>query len=131
MIDLQSGNIRRNFGTAVISRSNLPCLTRKLVQALTLCSCYVTALQPGVASVYCSIVQQTHNGVELYVRQFNDMIGMTFGEIRRRFDTAVIVGFMAKAGDLKINPADDEKMPEGARLVALADDGRLISSQLT
>ena len=81
--------------------------------------------------MYCSIVQQTHNGVELYVRQFNEMIGMTFGEIRRRFDTAVIVGFMAKAGELNINPADDKKMPEGARLVALADDGRLILSQLT
>jgi len=116
MIGLQSGNIGRNFGTAVISRSKLPCLTCKLVQALTLCSQCVTALQPGVASVYCSIVQQTHNGVELYERQFNEMIGMTFGEIRRRFDTAVIVGFMAKAGELNINPADDEKMPEGARL---------------
>ena len=85
------------------------------------------ALQPGVASVYCTIVQQTHNGVELYVRQFPEMVGLTFGNIRRRFDTAVAVGFMCKAGELSINPSDEEEMPEGARLVALADDG-IVSS---
>ncbi len=42
---------------------------------------------------------------------------------RRRFDSAVVVGFMEKAGDLKINPPEEEGMPEGARVVALADDG--------
>ncbi len=47
----------------------------------------------------------------------------TFGDIRRRFDTAVVVGFMCKAGALKMNPPDEEEMPEGARLVALADNG--------
>ena len=80
-------------------------------------------MQPGVASVYCTIVQQTHNGVELYVRQFQEMVGLTFGDIRRRFDTAVVVGFMCKAGELKMNPSDEEEMPEGSRLVALADNG--------
>lgn len=42
---------------------------------------------------------------------------------RRRFDSAVVVGFMEKAGDLKINPPEEEGMPEGARVVALAVDG--------
>ena len=42
---------------------------------------------------------------------------------RRRFDSAVVVGFMEKSGDLKINPPEEEGMPEGARVVALADDG--------
>ena len=28
-----------------------------------------------------------------------------------------------KLGELKINPPEDEAMPEGARVVALADDG--------
>lgn len=73
--------------------------------------------------MYCSIVQQTRNGVELYVREFPEMAGMQFWDIRRRFDAAIIVGFMAKSGDLRINPAEEEVMPEGARLVALADDG--------
>ncbi|CAK0785418.1 hypothetical protein CVIRNUC_008627 [Coccomyxa viridis] len=82
-----------------------------------------SAFSPGVASVYCSIVQQTRNGVELYVREFSELVGMSFCEIRRRFDSAVVVGFMEKAGDLKINPPEEEGMPEGARVVALADDG--------
>ena len=30
---------------------------------------------------------------------------------------------MEKAGDLKIDPPEEEGMPEGARVVALADDG--------
>ena len=80
-------------------------------------------MQPGVASVYCTLVQQTHNGVELYVRQVPEMVGMQFGDIRQRFDTAVVVGFMARTGDLRMNPPDEEEMQEGARLVALADDG--------
>lgn len=42
------------------------------------CAC----VQPGVASVYCSIVQQTRNGVECYCREFPQLEGLPFGEAR-------------------------------------------------
>lgn len=38
-------------------------------------------VQPGVASVYCSIVQQTRNGVECYVRDFPQLQGLPFREV--------------------------------------------------
>ncbi len=79
--------------------------------------------QPGVASVYCSIVQQTRNGVECYVRAFKDLIGLPFATVRRRFDTAVVIGFMGHDGALLINPAEDAVLEEGARIIALAHNG--------
>lgn len=32
-----------------------------------------SAVQPGVASVYCSLVQQTKGGAELYIRRFPEV----------------------------------------------------------
>lgn len=80
-------------------------------------------LQPGVASVYCSIVQQTRTGVECYVRSFPQLHGLTFAEVRRRFDSAVAIGFMAKGGALRINPHEEETLDDGARVIALAPNG--------
>ncbi|EIE27753.1 hypothetical protein COCSUDRAFT_55736 [Coccomyxa subellipsoidea C-169] len=82
-----------------------------------------SAFSPGVASVYCSIVQQTRTGVECYVRSFPELQGMTFTEVRRRFDAAVVIGFMAKGGVLHINPPEDEPLEEGFRVIALAPNG--------
>ena len=41
--------------------------------------------QPGIASVYSSIVQQTRSGVEFYIRAFPDLEGLTYGAARRAF----------------------------------------------
>ncbi|KAK9917305.1 hypothetical protein WJX75_002985 [Coccomyxa subellipsoidea] len=82
-----------------------------------------SAFSPGVASVYCSIVQQTRLGVECYVRSFPELHGMTFAEVRRRFDAAVVIGFMEKGGALCINPSEDEVLEEGTRVIALAPNG--------
>ena len=39
-------------------------------------------LQPGVASVYCSIVQQTKNGVEFYIKHFPEVAGRPYADAR-------------------------------------------------
>lgn len=44
-------------------------------------------------------------------------------QVRRRFDTAVVIGFMGKDGALSINPTEEEVLEEGARIVALAPNG--------
>jgi hypothetical protein len=41
--------------------------------------------QPGIASVYSSIVQQTTSGVEFYIRAFPELEGLTYGAARRAF----------------------------------------------
>ena len=44
--------------------------------------CWVVALQPGVASVYCSIVQQTSKSVEFFFKYFSMLEGKTYSEAR-------------------------------------------------
>ena len=43
--------------------------------------------------------------------------------MRRRFDAAVVIGFMLKGGALRINPPEDLPLDEGARVIALAPNG--------
>lgn len=45
--------------------------------------------QPGIASVYSSIVQQTRSGVEFYIRAFPDLEGLTYGAARRAFPVGI------------------------------------------
>ena len=82
-------------------------------------------LQPGVASVYCTIVQQSLNGSEFYIRAFSELDGLTFGAARRCFNGVIVVGYMRKGGDpeLRLNPDDRDILKEGDRIVALADTG--------
>jgi hypothetical protein len=44
--------------------------------------CWVVAMQPGVASVYCSIVQQTSKSVEFFFKHFSMLEGKTYSEAR-------------------------------------------------
>ncbi|KAK9797373.1 hypothetical protein WJX73_006662 [Symbiochloris irregularis] len=88
-----------------------------------------SAVQPGVASVYCSIVQQTRKGVEFYIKGFPELEGMTYRSVRRSFDRAVICGVLKREGDLSVNPDDDDMFEEGDRLVALANTGFFTSSK--
>lgn len=39
-------------------------------------------LQPGVASVYCSIVQQTSKSVEFFFKHFGMLEGKTYSQAR-------------------------------------------------
>ena len=83
-------------------------------------------LQPGVASVYCTIVQQSLNGSEFYIRTFQELSGLTFGAARRCFDGVIVVGYMRKSEQpsLRLNPSDDDVLKDGDQIVALAATGR-------
>ena len=85
-------------------------------------------MQPGVASVYCTIVQQTQRGVEFYLKRFPELSGMTFGEARRMFDTAVLCGYIrnpagAEGPQLFVNPDDSDVLEDTDRVIALAQTG--------
>ena len=47
-------------------------------------------MQPGVASVYCAIVQQTQDGSEFYIKDFPELAGSTYADARRRFNSATL-----------------------------------------
>ncbi|KAK9815434.1 hypothetical protein WJX72_003650 [[Myrmecia] bisecta] len=83
-----------------------------------------SAVAPGVASVYCTIVQQSRNGVEFYIKDFPELSGLTYGAARRCFDRAIICGYIATdTGALCINPPDSDMMHAADRFVALAATG--------
>ena len=46
--------------------------------------------QPGVASVYCAIVQQTRDGSEFYIKDFPELAGTCYADARRRFNSATL-----------------------------------------
>ena len=84
-------------------------------------------MQPGVASVYCTIVQQTQRGVEFYLKRFPEFSGRTFGEARRAFDDAVLCGYVREnpAGqpDMHVNCRDSDVLEDGDRVIALSQTG--------
>lgn len=84
-------------------------------------------MQPGVASVYCSIVQQTQQGVEFYLKKFQQLAGKTFQEARRLFDDAVLVGYSRIGEDgqqqLYVNCSDSDVLQENDRVIALSQTG--------
>ena len=84
-------------------------------------------MQPGVASVYCTIVQQTQRGVEFYLKRFPEFSGRTFGEARRAFNDAVLCGYVREtpAGqpDMHVNCPDSDVLQDGDRVIALSQTG--------
>ena len=80
-------------------------------------------VQPGVASVYCSIVQQTRTGAEFYIQPFPELVGQSYQEIRRSFSRAVACGFQRADKSLAINPPDDAVLQEGDSVIGLAQSG--------
>lgn len=82
-----------------------------------------TAIQPGVANVYCSVVQQSPGTASLAVADQTslDVKGMTYRDARHSFEDGVVVGYIDR-GHLRqahLNPRDDYVMQRGDRLVLL------------
>ncbi|KAK9836266.1 hypothetical protein WJX81_000586 [Elliptochloris bilobata] len=84
-----------------------------------------SAVSPGIASVYSSIVQQTRSGVEFYIRAFPDLEGLSYGAARRAFPDAAVVGYRSReaGGALRMNPRDDDTLGSGDAIIALAETG--------
>ena len=81
------------------------------------------AVQPGVASVHASILQKAPNGVAFYIRDFPSMASMTYGDIRRRFNTSVLCGWFSGDHQPHLNPKDDHILQKTDKLIFLANTG--------
>ena len=84
-------------------------------------------LQPGVASVYCTIVQQSLEDVEFYIRNFPQFCGKSYAAVRRSFQQVVVCGYVRPKADqpLCLNPPDSEVLHKGDLIVCLAQTGNL------
>ncbi|KAA6419289.1 MAG: hypothetical protein FRX49_10813 [Trebouxia sp. A1-2] len=84
-----------------------------------------SAVQPGVASVYCSIVQQTSKSVEFFFKHFSMLEGKTYSEARRMFESAVAVGVYHKSDNaININPDEKTVFQPGDQIVVLSNTGK-------
>lgn len=80
--------------------------------------------------MYCTIVQQTKEGVEFYLKRFPELEGKTFQEARRMFDDAVLCGYIRSGEggqpEMHINCKDQDVLDASDRVIALAQDGTCI-----
>ncbi len=83
------------------------------------------ARQPGLAQVYASLLG--FDGDEFYLRAWPEMVGKTFGEVRRSFADAIVCGVKpAKRPEgrrvVLVNPAEDRIFEAGDELLVVAED---------
>ncbi|KAK9797001.1 hypothetical protein WJX73_002827 [Symbiochloris irregularis] len=84
-----------------------------------------SALQPGVASVHCQILQKSPGGVSFFLRKFPELAGCHFRDARRRFSDAVVCGIFRAGSRMPIlNPGDDEVLGDRDQLIALSNNSR-------
>lgn len=82
-----------------------------------------TAIQPGVANVYCAVTQHSRSGATFYLENFPVMTGRTFRDVRRSFKQGVVCGYVSKADhNLHLNPGEQQILEWGDRLIVLAND---------
>ena len=90
--------------------------------------CCVCWLQPGVASVHCAILQKSPGSVSFFLREFPELAGQEFREVRRKFADAVICGiFRSKTHSPILNPGDKEIVQQGDRVIALSNNSEQLA----
>ena len=109
----------------------LPCAW----QTCGVLSCFVFShhlrLQPGVASVHASILQKSVNSTSFYLRHFPQFEGMSYGEVRRCFATALVVGLFCGADNRpRLNPKDTEILAKDDKVVLLSNTSKSRSRRL-
>lgn len=88
-------------------------------------------MQPGVASVHASVLQKSPTGVAFYIRDFPQMVSMTYGDVRRRFNTSILCGWFSGEERLPhLNPKDDYVFKHNDQLIFLANTGTWWLKQL-
>lgn len=78
------------------------------------------ARQPGLAQIYNAMLG--FEGDEFYLAPWAQLTGMTFGDARRRFSSAIVCGVRPADGQVVLAPPDDLVIGEGDELLVLAED---------
>ncbi len=84
--------------------------------------------QPGLSSVYSEIL--SFDGNEFYIQPYEEIEGLTFGEISSRSIQGVVCGIVSNE-KLSLNPPLTRKVLPGDRLLMLAENKNSISFSST
>ena len=78
-----------------------------------------------MASVHASILQKSVNSTSFYLRHFPQFEGMSYGEVRRCFATALVVGLFCGADNSpRLNPKDTEILTKDDKVVLLSNTSK-------
>jgi len=78
------------------------------------------ACQPGLSQVMQRLLG--FEGSEFYLKEWPELVGMTFGEVVVRCEGGVPIGYKPKDGTPIVNPPDSSIFHEGDELMVLAED---------
>ena len=84
-------------------------------------------MQPGVASVYCAVVQQTHDGSEFYIKDFPELAGTCYADARRRFNSATLCARICPVTSRLIAKRSSSKRLLEVHMIDFRDFGYLLS----
>ncbi len=80
----------------------------------------MSARQPGLAKVYSSILG--FQGDEFYIKNWPELVGVTFGEISRRFPMAIPIGLKSENGTITLKPSNKYVLTSTDEVVVIAED---------
>ncbi|WP_296817140.1 hypothetical protein [Brevundimonas sp.] len=76
--------------------------------------------QVGLSAVYSELLD--FDGCEIYTTEQDDLVGQTYGDAILRYEDSALIGLRYPDGRVRMNPPMDEVIPEGARVVIIAED---------
>lgn len=77
--------------------------------------------------MHASILQKTSDSVSFHLRDMPALHGISYGDIRRRFSTAIVTGTYGADKMPHLNPKDSNEYQPGDKLIFLANKGELPS----
>lgn len=79
-----------------------------------------TCRQSGLSVVFTELL--AFEGDEIYFAEEPKLIGKTFAEAIKAYDTSSVIGIFYKDGTSKINPPMDQLITEGDQIIAISED---------
>ena len=76
--------------------------------------------QAGLSAVYSELLD--FDGCEIYTTELAELVGITYGDAVMGYEDSALIGLRYADGKVKMNPAMDTVIPEGARAIIIAED---------
>lgn len=83
--------------------------------------------EPGLNQVVGELLD--FRGADIYVRELNDLSGLSFGETTFRFSAARPIGYITSAGVVELNPDPTTLLDDLDRLILIAENADGLASK--
>jgi len=84
-----------------------------------------TSRQSGLSVVYSALLD--FDGDEMYFSIQPSLVGQTYAETQRAFNTSAVIGILTAAGAVELNPAASTVYAEGDQLIVIAKDDSAVT----